>query len=153
MQQIINGQKTEMHLCQDCVEQTEKPLTFDQFFSGLLDFFGGMPESVSPAQNSKECICKCPRCGLSYEDFKKTGRLGCSDCYQTFQRELESVLKNIQGGNRHEGKYPQKSGVELLNRRKLSRLKLELAKAIEEEQYENAAKLRDQIRELEGSVT
>ena len=150
MQQIINGQITGIHLCQECAVQSDSPLSFEQFLQGLLSVFGGVPGSVSPQK--PEVKQRCTVCGLSYEDFKSTGRLGCAECYQTFRREMDPILKNIQGSNRHEGKYPQKAGIGLLNRRKVEKLRVELSKAIEEEEYENAARLRDQIRELEANL-
>ncbi|MDR1559185.1 MAG: UvrB/UvrC motif-containing protein [Clostridiales bacterium] len=151
MQQIINGQITELRLCPECAGQYDSPLSFEQFLHGLLEVFGGMPETVSPQK--PESKFRCPVCGLSYEDFKRTGKVGCAECYQTFRREMEPILKNIQGGNRHEGKYPHKAGSGMLNRRKIDKLKVELSKAIEAEEYENAARLRDEIRELEAALS
>jgi len=148
MQQIINGQKAEMHLCQECAGQADSPFSFEQFLQGLLDVFGGMPENVSPQMQSAQYNCLV--CGLPYENFKRTGKLGCAECYQTFRREMDPILKNIQGSNRHEGKYPLKAGAGLLNLRKIGKLKIELSKAIGEEQYEEAARLRDEIRALEA---
>ena len=150
MHQIINGQKTEMHLCQECAGQSDSPLSFEQFLQGLMSVFGSISENVSPLKT--ETKYRCPVCGLSYEDFKQTGRVGCAECYQTFRREMDPILKNIHGSNRHDGKYPHKAGAGLLNRRKIDKLRLELSKAIEEEQYENAARLRDQIRALEAGL-
>ena len=151
MQKYINGQVTEIHLCQECAVQPDAPFSFEQFLQGLLDMFSGMQQQENVSQQKPETAYRCPVCGLSFEDFKRTGKLGCAECYQTFRREMDPILKNIQGSNRHEGKYPQKAGAGMLNRRKIEKLKLELSKAIEEEQYENAAGLRDQIRGLEAS--
>ena len=150
MQQYINGQVTETHLCQECAAQPDSPLSFEQFLHGLLDMFGNMQENVS--KQKPETSYRCAVCGLSFENFKRTGKLGCAECYQTFRREMDPILKNIQGSNRHDGKYPHKAGAGMLNRRKIDKLRLELTKAIEEEQYENAASLRDQIRELEANL-
>ena len=151
MQQFINGQVTQMHLCQECAVQPDSPLSFEQFLHGLLDMFSNMQQENVPRQKP-EANYRCPVCGLSFEDFKRTGKLGCAECYQTFRREMDSILKNIQGGNRHEGKYPQKAGAGMLSRRRIDKLKLELAQAIEKEEYENAAGLRDQIRALEANA-
>ena len=151
LQKNINGQKTEIHLCQDCASQSDSTLSFEHFLYGLLDVFGAMPENVSA--HKQEDKHRCAVCGLSYEDFKRTGKLGCSECYQVFRREMDPILKNIQGSNRHEGKFPHKAGAGILSRRKIDRLKIELSNAIEEEQYENAARLRDQIRELEANLS
>jgi len=152
MQQYINGQVKEIHLCQECAAQPDSPLSFEQFLHGLLDMFSGAQQHENVSQQKPETNYRCPICGLSFEDFKRSGKLGCSECYQTFRREMDPILKNIQGSNRHEGKYPQKAGSELLNRRKIEKLRMELTKAIEDEEYENAAGLRDQIRELEASM-
>ena len=151
MQQIINGQKTEKHLCQECAGQLDSSLSFEQFLHGLLDVFGGMQENVS--RQKTEVKYRCPVCGLAYEDFKRIGKLGCAECYQTFRREMDPIFKNIQGSNRHEGKYPHRAGAGLLNRRKIDKLRLELSKAVEEEQFEDAARLRDQIRALEADLS
>jgi len=151
MQKNIYGQITEIHLCQDCAGQSDSPLSFEQFLHGLLDVFGAIPENVS--SHKTEVKHRCSVCSLPYEDFKRTGKLGCSECYQAFRREMDPILKNIQGSNRHEGKYPSKAGTEMLNLRKIDNLKIELSKAIEEEHYENAARLRDQIRALEADIS
>ena len=150
MQQYISGQVTEMHLCQECAAQPDSPLSFEQFLHGLLDMFGNMKENVS--QQKPQTNYRCAVCGLSFEDFKRTGKLGCAECYQSFRHEMDPILKNIQGSNRHDGKYPHKAGAGMLNRRKIDKLRLELTKAIEDEEYENAASLRDQIRELEANM-
>ena len=152
MHQIINGQKTEVHLCQDCAGQSDSSLSFEQFLHGLLEVFGGMTDVSAQSPQRQETRHRCPVCGLSYEGFKRAGKLGCAECYQTFRREMDPILKNIQGSNRHEGKFPHKAGAGMLNRRKIDKLKVELSKAIEEEQYEDAARLRDQIRELEANL-
>jgi protein arginine kinase activator len=109
----------------------------------------GMAQSVAAAKkkpNPSECLV----CGQTYDAFKRSGRLGCANCYDAFRTDLEQVFRSIQGSTRHEGKFPQKVEGALKTQRSLSRLKLLLAKAIEEEKFEEAAKLRDAIKELEG---
>ena len=150
MQQYINGQVTEIHFCQECAAQMDSPLAFEQFLHGLLDMFSNMQTNVS--KQKPEINYRCSICGLSFDEFKRSGKLGCAECYQSFRREMDPILKNIQGSNRHEGKYPHKAGAGLLSRRKIEKLRIELAKAIEDEQYENAASLRDQIRALEANL-
>ncbi len=147
MQQIINGEKTELHLCQECASQIEMPISFDNFFQGFMDAFF-VPVSKDTQEKSKAQAIRC-QCGISFSDFKKTGRLGCSACYDTFRTELSAILKNMQGSNMHQGKFPQKSGQTLLHKRKIEQLRADLAKAIEKEEYEDAAKFRDEIREME----
>ena len=102
---------------------------------------GGLPQ--------ERRLLRCPSCGLSYEDFKKKGRLGCGKCYETFRRSLLPLLKKIHSATTHVGKTPAS-----LEKRASSQLKTEelyqrLRRTIQLEEYEEAAKLRDQIKELE----
>ncbi len=141
MQQIVNGEKTEMHLCQECASQLDMPVSFDKIFQGFMD---------SVMYNNSPPALKCQSCGLTFDGFKSSGRMGCSDCYRTFANEIDTILKNVQGSNRHQGKFPHKFGAELLYKREVERLKTQLTKAVENEEYEEAAKLRDMIKELEN---
>ena len=99
-------------------------------------------EKGAPAQ-------KCPVCGFTQADFKKTGRLGCSACYLTFAEGLGSLLKAMHKGTEHIGKFPQRAhrAIELDDR--MRTLTEDLEKAVADENYENAAALRDQIKQLE----
>jgi len=91
---------------------------------------------------------------MTFEGFKNGGgKLGCEACYRVFSRELGSILKNIQASLRHEGKYPQKSGRDMFQKREAERMRILMRKAIEEENFEEAAKLRDEIRSLESALT
>jgi protein arginine kinase activator len=96
---------------------------------------------------------KCPVCGFTQSDFKKTGRLGCSTCYVTFTEALNALLKAMHKGTSHVGKVPQRAhkAVELSDR--MRNLSESLQKAVAEENYETAASLRDQIKQLEGEST
>ena len=92
---------------------------------------------------------KCPSCGLTYADFKKIGRLGCGECYNTFRKYLGPLLKRIHGSTQHTGKSPLIAGKPRKKKIDLQALRIRLARAIEEEAFEEAAKIRDQIKELE----
>lgn len=144
LQQIINGNTTELHLCQNCASQTAMSLSFDTFFQGVLDSFLSEPFAAK-----KRPSIHCTDCGHTYEEFQRTSRLGCNQCYDSFRKELNTVLKNIQGSSQHQGKFPQRSGEELLLKRELENLRLSLSKAVAMEEYEEAAKLRDRIKEME----
>jgi protein arginine kinase activator len=148
VQTNINGQMTQLHICQECAEQVDNPVSFEQFFQGMLNMMG-MSQSVAAARK-KPNPAGCSVCGQTYDAFKRTGRLGCANCYEAFRDELEPAFRSIQGSTRHEGKFPQKVEGALKAQRSMGRLKLLLAKAIEEEKFEDAAKLRDAIKELEG---
>ena len=154
MQQFIHGKKTELNLCQECtfkLENLEMPISLENVFKGFLDqlqskLFTGMGSvSSTPPQTA----AKCARCGMTYDEFKTDGKLGCEECYQSFSKEVDSLLKSIQGSTRHEGKYPRRLGAGLKHKRKANELRVKLKIAIGEENYEEAARLRDEIRSLE----
>ena len=93
---------------------------------------------------------RCPTCEMSYEEFKKIGRLGCLHCYDAFASQLEGLLKRIHGDDRHRGKGPVEAAQSAQGTDELERLREELAQAVAEEAFEEAAQLRDRIRILEG---
>ena len=143
LQQIINGEKTERHFCKECAAQFEIPIPLEQFFQGLLGSF---------ASSSRAAEVTCPICGFSYKNFKDSGRLGCKECYPAFRSELISLLKHLHGSSEHQGKFPKKAGAELLSKRHIENLRQQLTKAVESEEYEDAARLRDEIKRFESEV-
>lgn len=144
--EIIDNQMTELHLCEECAHQ--KSVQMEQEF-GLSDLLAGLAEFGKPQEGKEVAQLKCPRCNLTYADFKKIGRLGCSECYDTFRQYLNSLLKRIHGSNRHLGKSPAKLVKATKKKIDLQGLRARLQKAIEAEEFEEAATIRDQIRELE----
>ncbi len=152
MQKNINGQITEMHLCQDCASNPEIPISFDNFFQGFLDSFLNYHMKELTEEGIRTNLQKCNTCGLTYTDFKNTGRLGCANCYNTFRTELNTIFKSIQASDIHNGKYPQKAGASLNLQRKIDNLKQALNLAIQNEEFEQAARIRDDIRILKGEI-
>ncbi len=147
MKQIFNGSVTESHLCQECAGGMDIPISFENIFHGFLDSFM-QTEQGSMHSNA---IKSCDICGMTYEDIRKSGRFGCENCYSTFKVELEAILKNVQGSTRHEGKFPKRAaGMQL--KREIEKLKLEQMKAIENEEYEEAARIRDLLKEMEMNL-
>ena len=145
--EIIDDQMSELHLCEECARQ--KSVQMEQQF-GLSDLLAGLAEFDKPTVKEKEPIAlKCSSCGLSYSDFKKIGRLGCGECYTAFKKYLGPLLKRIHGSNMHLGKSPLKVTKVLKKRIDLQDLRNKLQKAIEAEEFEEAAHIRDQIKELE----
>ena len=144
--EIVDDQMTELHLCEECARQ--KSIQMEQQF-GLSDLLAGLAEFEKPALQKEAVLLKCSNCDLTYTDFKKIGRLGCSECYSTFRKYLGPLLKRIHGSSLHLGKSPLKVTKALKKKIDLSSLRYELQKAIEREAFEEAAKIRDQIRELE----
>ena len=147
--EIIDDQMNELHLCEECAH--EKSAAMEQQF-GLSDLLAGMAEVSKPTAKELETpAVKCPTCGLSYADFKKIGRLGCGECYTVFRKYLAPLLKRIHGSTQHSGKSPLNITVKGTKKRiDIQELRLRLQKAIEEEEFEEAARLRDQIKEVES---
>jgi protein arginine kinase activator len=150
--EIIDEQMNELHLCEDCA-RTKSSAMEQQF--GLSELLAGMADFEKPDKDDEEIVtAKCPSCGLTYADFKKIGRLGCGECYNIFRKYLAPLLKRIHGSSQHVGKSPLKAKVKPAGgvpkkKADLQELKAQLQKLIEKEAFEEAARLRDQIREIE----
>lgn len=139
----INGNITEEYLCKSCANGED--INFKDFYNENLfeNFFNVFSPTISSS-------LICDRCKTSYNEFKKTGKFGCSECFFKFQGYLDSTLKNIHGSSTHTGKYPKRCGEHLKLKKEKNDLKILLSEAIAKENYEEAAKLRDRIKELEG---
>ena len=142
--EIVDGQMKKIDLCEACAK--EQGVTDPQGFA-LADLLLGLGASQEMEQASPDLDC--PNCGFSHADFKKTGRLGCSDCYVTFSEPMEAMLKQMHKGTQHVGKVPKALRAQMDFSRKHDTLAARLQKAIETENYEEAARLRDQMKELE----
>jgi protein arginine kinase activator len=101
--EIVDGQITELHLCERCAK--EKSSQMEQQF-GLSDLLAGLVDFGKNIEEKEDLKLKCANCKLTYREFKKVGRLGCSECYVTFGKYLEFLLKSIHGANQHVGKLP-----------------------------------------------
>lgn len=151
--EIVNEQMTELHLCEDCAKKKGATDIGEHFgladlLAGLIDVGMGHPSEIARGIG-EEVGLKCLSCGLAYKDFRKIGRLGCGDCYNTFKRTLAPLLKKIHGSNQHIGKSPSRAGKVVKLKTELQGLQNRLQKAIQMEEFEEAARLRDKIRELE----
>ncbi|MFH0913116.1 MAG: UvrB/UvrC motif-containing protein [Candidatus Omnitrophota bacterium] len=146
--EIIDEQMNELHLCEECAHQ--KSLQMEQQF-GLSDLLAGLVEFERPAAKDAESVAvKCANCGLTYAEFKKIGRLGCGECYNAFRKYLGVLLKKIHGSCQHAGKSPFKVTGVIKKKMDVQELRQRLQKAIETEAFEEAARIRDQIREMEN---
>ena len=150
--EIIDEQMNELHLCEDCAR--DKSAAMEQQF-GLSDLLAGMANFQKPSSEKEEeaVTVKCPSCGLTYADFKKIGRLGCGECYNVFRKYLAPLLKRIHGSNQHIGKAPFKvKTASRVYKKKagLQELKGQLQEAVQREAFEEAARLRDMIKDAEG---
>ena len=145
--EIINDQVKQLHLCDKCAQ--ERGIEMEQGF-GISDFMAGMSGSADKAQD-ESVLLKCEKCGMAFEDFRKIGRLGCGNCYIAFKQNLMPLLKRIHGSTRHVGKAPkevdEKDGKKKVS--EVQELRWQLQRAVDNEEFEEAARLRDRIKALE----
>jgi len=146
---IINGNVEERHLCDLCAKNNndldfDLPFSFQKIFTGLID-------SIQEGQAKVKNI-SCPKCGLTYERFMKNGKFGCSNCYEVFKEDVESLLKGIHGHNEHNGKIPKRANKSILQKREIETLRIDLQNAIEDEDFEKAALLRDEIKIIKDNL-
>jgi protein arginine kinase activator len=151
---IVAGQKTDYYLCEQCAQEhgdffakAAQAFHFNDLLSSLLNMESSPGFTSLPMSNAR-----CNVCGMTYNQFTQIGRFGCPNCYESFASRLEPLLKRIQSNTAHVGKVPQKSGEATRSRNELQQLRKELQTAVTTEQYEQAAKIRDKIRELEQKL-
>lgn len=149
LKRIINGETAETHLCSQCAEALGYDTMFSGFGLNLGDLFGGFFGDI-PVRTLSNRVIRCEKCGCSFDDIAKSGMVGCADCYKTFYDKLVPSLLRIHGKTEHQGKFPQGASEEVKNAHKIAELKAELNKAIDEQNFEQAARLRDEIKNLEG---
>ncbi len=148
---VRNGEGVERHLCQQHAE--ELGVVGATSHSGVA----GVVQSVVLAKSGvagqrAESAATCPGCGLRYGEFRKEGLLGCARCYETFATRLAPLLERAhEGGAHHSGKAPARAGTSIERQARMTELRKSLQQAIEHERYEEAAKIRDRIAQLESS--
>lgn len=169
----INGVKREFNLCEECSKKLgigeinfKMPIDFSSFFGDFMEDFA-TPEFMPLFSDIK--TLKCNDCGYTFDDIVNTGRLGCANCYDVFEDRLDPIIRKIQNSNRHIGrigkildskiekrqekndnkKVENKEESSNKNNNELENLQLKLKEAIKDERYEEAAKIRDRIKEIE----
>ena len=148
---IINGDRVERNLCPACMAKHQKQLPGIDF-SNLAGILNSILEGKSSEEQARRDAefeqLTCEQCGMTYPEFQKCGMLGCANCYQAFRTPLTALLQRVHGNTQHAGRVPAgvRSGVSI--RMNIDRLKQKLQRAIADEEYEQAAKLRDAIRAL-----
>ena len=150
--QIVNNEMTACHLCEKCAAakglEAEEPSSSFPLTDFLAQMGGGEEDARSEPRTGQ-----CTFCGLSFGDFRETGRLGCPHCYVTFEPHLRGLLRRIHGGTQHTGKVylpPDPSASE--RQKRLEGLRRRLERAVAAEDFERAAALRDEIRSLEPAI-
>jgi protein arginine kinase activator len=148
--EIRNGKKIEKHLCEQCAAQNEGlPVKSHTPINELLTNF-----VLAHSGLQKEAGSACESCGISWAEFRQSGLFGCPNDYNIFEKDLTPLLQRAhEGATHHVGKVPTRrggTGVPMKKQLDVAKLRKELGKAVESEDYERAAKLRDQIKDAEG---
>jgi protein arginine kinase activator len=148
--EIVDDKMKKVDLCEDCAKH--KGINDTAGFA-IADLLLGLGASQEMAQAGGGEEMQCPACGFTQADFKKAGRLGCSECYTAFAEGLESLLKTMHKGTRHIGKVPQAFQQTRDLADKLKSLQKKLDKAVADENYEQAALVRDEIKMTRDKIT
>lgn len=151
IKKIVNDKISQLHLCPECAAKHGYGDIFNSFGLNLNNFFAGMmdfPILGQPLRKDAETVC--PSCGQSFSDIVKSGRIGCAECYDVFCDRIMPNIRNIHGDTSHVGKIPISAGQEAHRKAEIESLKASLADAVQAQEFEKAAELRDKIKELEG---
>ena len=135
---VVNGQSATRHLCRECVKKY-KTGDIQAVLAAVLS---------TMAQKQQAPDIACPHCGETYAEFQKTGMLGCAECYQAFRKELTPLITRVQGRAQHAGRRPPVSEEEQARILQMESLRARMEEAVAEENFEEAAKLRDELRAL-----
>lgn len=150
---VVNGKLTERHLCADCAREKG----YGSLFGGLGLDLGNLLGGLMSGNGEKE-VLRCAKCGSTFEEIARTGKVGCAHCYRVFRGQLAPAVQRIHGTTRHKGKRPGSSALQIasgesrmtpVQETPLEEKKRLLKKAVEDQEYERAAVLRDEIKALE----
>ncbi len=139
MTTVINGESTTRHLCRECLKK---------YKAGDLQAVLAAVLSAMTSKNRETPDITCPTCGETYAEFQKTGMLGCADCYQAFRKELTPLITRVQGRAQHAGRRPPVSEEEQARQTRMEELRTLMEAAVAEENFEEAARLRDELRAM-----
>lgn len=155
---VINGQTSELYLCQECAYKAHTP-TQNIYPNMVADFiqalFGASPDgqfSQTGQAAGDATLPKCPGCGMTFSQIQQAGKMGCSKCYDEFEPQMDLLLRRIHGRGKHVGKVPARGGTAFKNKQEIAKLKEQLMDLVQAERFEEAAILRDKIKELENTV-
>jgi protein arginine kinase activator len=145
--QIVDNTITTLHLCERCAAEKGVEAGAQVAKFPLGDFLASLGKSAPAGGAAAEAAASCPGCGATLADFRQTGRLGCARCYDAFEGHLRDLLRRLHGNTRHEGeRYGSPSAGPA---RQITEMQDQLRRAVEAEDFELAAQLRDAIRGLE----
>ncbi len=149
--EVVGGEKHTRHFCAECFPDTGSvidPHAIEEAASHLLESVKEMLGTPIPLQEADIQSGECPGCGLTWDVFRNESRLGCPACYPYFQVEVDGVLERLHGATQHRGRAPKRETERLERRKRSAEIRVELSDAIQGEDYERAARLRDQLRSL-----
>lgn len=142
-----HGEKRERHLCEQCAAEEGVTTQKHESISTILDSFIKHAAGVQKMSDSP-----CGECGTSFREFRSQGLLGCPKCYDAFEKPLMTLIKRShEGATHHVGKTPSRLGGEPSVHSRLAKMRREIKEAVEHEDFETAARLRDQMKEMESS--
>jgi len=160
--QVVNGVKKQMNLCDKCANELgvlnvgfnlEMPIDFSGFFGDLLNQY---EDNVVPTIAMPK-VLSCSKCGTTFDEFLNEGKFGCDNCYSVFENKIDPILKRLHGSNRYMGRTTKQADENNVSKvqteikeDEITKLKKELKQKIKEEKYEEAALLRDKIKNLEN---
>ena len=160
-----NGKVTDLHLCTDCAEKegilyngiSKEKLNFESDSGFIGNNFGKLPFSAlfgvpSHIRTSGLQQKVCTGCGLTENELRSSGKLGCEKCYTVFSELVYSMLNKMHMSVEYKGKIPERNGNIISISEKINKLKADMEKAVEKQEYEEAAKYRDMIKQLENSM-
>ncbi len=150
--QIVDNEKVVLSLCKDCAAKRGFHSPLDNVPFPLAEILSGLIQPQLPARSEEMPEIKCPGCGLTFVEFAQQGRFGCGQCYKAFRAQLEPIMRRIHGSSLHKGKLPVGEAAQTLPIKEEERLETELKKAIESEDFERAADLRDKLKTFKETL-
>ncbi len=156
--QIVNNEKTTLSICRECAAARgfHSPLENAPF--PLAEILAGLAADLPTSPGSDDDPLVCPGCSLSFDDFASLGRFGCGECYRTFRTRLEPIMRKIHGASLHRGRTPKSEVTSTAEQgalpvREEGRLEAELKKAVESEDFERAAEIRDKLKTMRETTS
>lgn len=156
VKRVINGEFEEYDLCSECAKELGYTNMFSDFASDFNSFLGSFFSNALPARTQ---ATRCEVCNTGYADIARTGMMGCANCYSIFADQLMPTIRRVHGNTTHCGKHSKASKVEITevkeekqdNKSKIAKLKEQLDIAVKNQEFEKAAQLRDEIKDMEAN--
>lgn len=146
---VINGVVHEQNLCDKCAKESGYNNFGHNSLAQMLSSMLGDALSLGEVNTVKRCPC----CNASFSDIAKSGKVGCAKCYETFYKELLPYLKRVHGATKHNGRIPNRAPLAVTQTEEtVETLRMKLSRLVSEENFEEAAIVRDKIKELEGEL-